>query len=196
MESLSAWGSVLTRLSVRCPLCGVGEFEYVETLYDVPGAGKVLLVSGSCNHCGYRFVDLDYVEYSGPIRITFRAEDGDDVTHTLIIRGKYARIKSPELGFELEPGSASMPMVLTLEGLLDLVEDYANKMLMLEPDKADAIREFINRVGKARVEGGFTIIVEDWAGKSAIIPRRERSVVLEKALLDGGEYGGGEKPNG
>lgn len=196
MEGVSAWGSILTRAVVRCPLCSVGEFEYTETLYEVPGAGGVLIVSGSCNYCGYRFVDVDYVEYGGPIRITFRAEDGDDVSHTLIIRGKYARISSPELGFELEPGSASMPMIFTLEGLLELVEEYASKMLMLEPDKAGAIREFLDRVSRARAEGGFTIIVEDWAGRSAVIPRKGRGVVVEKMSPDGGEDRSGEKPKG
>ena len=177
---------------VRCPLCNVGDFEYLETLYDVPSAGKVLLVSGYCNHCGYRFVDVDYVELSRPVRFVFRAVDQEDVVHTIVVRGKYAVIKSPDLGFELEPGSAAMPMIMTLEGLLDMVEDYAIKMLALEPDKADAINRFVERVRRAREEGGFTIVVEDLSGKSAVIPRKGRGVEIEELPVPGSQQGDGQ----
>jgi len=163
-----------------CPACGLKTFYFVEYLHETPYFGPVLISSGRCSNCGYRHFDLEYGETGRSTRITFKPKDGEDVAKTLIARSKTCSIKSPDLGFELEPGPSAEPFVSTLEGFLHRVIDYAERMKTLTGD--EKIDEFISRVRKAIEAGGFAIVLEDPLGKCAIIPRSKDAEITVEYL--------------
>ncbi|MGC9118316.1 MAG: ZPR1 zinc finger domain-containing protein [Thermoproteus sp.] len=171
--------SVLTQTVTRCPVCGANTFNYTEFLYDAPYFGNIVVSTGFCRTCGYRFFDVDYAESGNPTRVVFKAEDGDDVSKSLLIRSKTGSVRSPDLGFSLEPGPQAEPFVTTVEGLLYRALDYAERLKVLEPESAQRVDEFMERVRKAIEAGGFTLIVEDPLGKSVVVPRRPELVRIE-----------------
>ncbi|MCI4464625.1 MAG: ZPR1 zinc finger domain-containing protein [Thermoproteus sp.] len=171
--------SILVQTVTRCPVCGAEAFSYTEFLYETPYFGNVVVSTGFCRSCGYRFFDVDYAESGNPTRVIFKAENGEDVSKSLVVRSKTGSIKSPDLGFSLEPGPHAEPFVTTVEGLLYRALDYAESLKALEPESARRVDEFIEAVQRAIDSGGFTLIVEDPLGKSVIIPRRPETVKIE-----------------
>ncbi|RFA96821.1 ZPR1 zinc finger domain-containing protein [Pyrobaculum aerophilum] len=171
--------SVIFGGEVTCPACGAKTFRYTELLYETPFFGNVLIQSGFCSSCGYRLFDIDYAEVGRPTRIVFTALDGVDVAKSFLIRSKTGSISSPDLGFTLEPGTHGEPMITTVEGFLYKVVDYAERLKVLEPESADKVDQFIQKVYKKIDEGGFTLVVEDPLGKSLILPYRQESVRIE-----------------
>ena len=171
--------SVVFSTEATCPVCGAKTFRYVEVLYDTPFFGNVLIQSGYCQTCGYRFFDIDYAEVGRPTRVIFTAQDGTDVAKSFLIRSKTGTIYSPDLGFTLEPGSHGEPMITTVEGFLYKVIDYAERLKVLEPEGRERVDQFIQRVYRKIEEGGFTLVVEDPLGKSLVIPYREGTARVE-----------------
>jgi len=78
-------------------------------------------------------------------------------------------------------------MITTVEGFLYKVVDYAERLKVLEPEKADVVDAFIQRVYEKIENGGFTLVVEDPQGKSFISPYRPDTVQVE--YLDEGQAG-------
>lgn len=179
-EDRRSGATILAQTTARCPVCGAATFYYTEFLYEAPYYGNIVVSVGVCRTCGYKFFDVDYVEAGNPTRIIFKAEDGDDVAKSIVVRSKTGAIKSPDLGFSLEPGPQAEPFVTTVEGVLYRALDYAESLKVLEPESSEKVDDFIKRVQRAIDTGGFTLIVEDPLGKSLIIPRRPDSVRIER----------------
>ncbi|ACB39118.1 ZPR1 zinc finger domain-containing protein [Pyrobaculum neutrophilum] len=171
--------SVVYSGEVTCPVCGAKTFRYVELLYETPFFGNVLIQSGYCSSCGYRYFDVDYAEVGRPTRVVFKPRDGLDVAKSLLIRSKTGTVYSPDLGFTLEPGTHGEPVITTVEGFMYKVVDYAERLKTLEPENAARVDQFIETVYRKVEEGGFTLIVEDPFGKSFIQPYRPETVVVE-----------------
>jgi len=171
--------AVLIAEETRCPACRSRAFRYQELLYDMPHFGNVLVETGYCSVCGYRLFDIEYADVGRPTRIIFAARDGEDVARSYLIRSKTGTVYSPDLGFSLEPALGGEPMIITVEGLLYRVADYAEKLKVLEPGSAQRVDEFIRRVYRAIESGGFTLVVEDPLGKSLIKPYRPESIRVE-----------------
>lgn len=171
--------SVVTQIVTRCPACGAETFHYTEFLYEAPYYGNLVVSVGVCKSCGYRFFDVDYADAGSPTRVVFKAENGMDVAKSLLVRSKTGSIKSPELGFSLEPGLHGEPFITTVEGFLMKTIDYAESLRALEPESADKVDEFIRKVQRAIEEGGFTLVIEDPQGKSLVIPWRPETVRVE-----------------
>lgn len=169
----------------KCPVCGRNTLHIVETLYEDPVFGQLILYSQQCSSCGFRRVDIQYLEFRGPSRLVYVAEDADDVYKTYIFRSSTATIKSPELGIEISPGPDAEAMITTVEGLLLRMLDVAEQMEVLnEGDDAviSKLREFKDRVSSALMgKLRFTIIIEDPYGNSTIKPPsgREGKVHVE-----------------
>lgn len=171
--------SVLFSAEITCPACGNKSLRYVELLYDTPFFGNVLIQTGHCHNCGYRFTDVEYAEVGRPTRVIFTPRDGDDVAKSFLIRSKTGTVYSPDLGFTLEPGSHGESYITTVEGFLYKVIDYAERLKTLEPEKSDVVDSFIEKVYRKIEEGGFTLVVEDPLGKSFISPYRSDTVRVE-----------------
>jgi ZPR1-related zinc finger protein len=171
--------SIVFSSETTCPVCGAKAFRYVELLYETPFFGNVLIQTGHCQNCGYRLFDVEYAEVGRPTRVVFTAKDGLDVAKSFLIRSKTGTIYSPDLGFSLEPGLQGEAFITTVEGFMYKVIDYAERLKLLEPEKAERIDRFIETVYNKIEEGGFVLIVEDPLGKSLVVPYRQESVKIE-----------------
>ncbi len=174
---------------VKCPICG-RDIVVEEYLYDMPLVGKVLISSGKCKYCGYKWSDVRLAEPRGPRRIIYRVEKPGD-ENTVIIRASTASIKIPELGVEITPGPAAKGYITTIEGLiLDILEK--TEFLCSEPDAPEKeCREKIELLKKAR-DGKiqYTVIIEDPEGVSAILSEKARIEPVEKTEEDREELPG------
>ncbi len=177
-----SFGKLLYRGIEKCPVCGVESLEVSELLYEIPNFGNIILYSYRCSSCGYRHVDLQYLEAKRWKTYKYIIRDDRDVTETMIFRSKTCRIRSPDLGFSIDPGIAAEAFITTVEGLLYKVLDFAERMLVLtdSEEEKERIREFMNKV-KMALEGKitFTLILEDPYGNSLIKPPRGREDRLE-----------------
>ncbi len=180
------FGEVLYRAIERCPICSNETLEVIELLYQVPFFGNLILYSYTCRVCGYRHVDIQYLEEKRWRILRYPVEDEKDVTETLIFRSKSCSVYSPELGFSIDPGIMAEAFITTVEGLLYKVLDYADRMIsLLEESSRDKVEEFKTRVQKA-LQGKlkFTIVLEDPLGNSLIKPPkgRESKLMLESLI--------------
>jgi len=149
-----------------------------EYLYEMPLVGKVLIASGTCNYCGYRFSDVRLAEPREPRKIVYNVEKPGD-ENALVIRASTASIKIPELGVEITPGPASRGYITTIEGIiLDVIEK--TKFLCSSPDAPKkTCDEKIKELEDARnVAKPFTIIIIDPDGVSAVISDRVKIIPL------------------
>jgi len=162
---------------IECPTCRT-RMMIEEYLYEMPLVGKVLIASGTCNYCGYRFSDVRLAEPREPRKIVYNVEKPGD-ENALVIRASTASIKIPELGVEITPGPASRGYITTIEGIiLDVIEK--TKFLCSSPDAPKkTCDEKIKELEDARnVAKPFTIIIIDPEGVSAIISDRAKIIPL------------------
>ena len=162
---------------IECPTCRM-RMMIEEYLYEMPLVGKVLIASGTCNYCGYRFSDVRLAEPREPRKIVYNVEKPGD-ENALVIRASTASIKIPELGVEITPGPASRGYITTIEGIiLDVIEK--TKFLCSSPDAPKkTCDEKIKELEDARnVAKPFTIIIIDPEGVSAIISDRVKIIPL------------------
>ncbi len=158
---------------IDCPMCR-RKVVVEEYLYDMPMVGKVLIASGSCRYCGYRFSDVRLAEPREPRRIIYRVEKPGD-ENALVIRAGTASIEIPELGIEITPGPASRGYITTVEGIiLDVLEK--TKFLCSSPDapKENCERKLRELMEARNVVRPFTLIIVDPEGVSAVLSDKAR----------------------
>ncbi len=168
----------LGEMAVRCPSCGREELVLEDYLYDVPHVGRVILTSGRCRHCGYKFNDIRLAEARHPRRLVLRVEGPDDL-NALVVRASSSSILIPELGLEMKPGPASQGFITTVEGVLARFLEA----LHVACSSPDADREACKRKEAEIVEAmrgrrSFTLVLEDPEGVSTVAS----SKVVEEPL--------------
>jgi zinc finger protein len=80
--------------SVECPVCG-RSMKVEDYLYEVPRIGKVIISTGRCSYCGYRWSDVRLAEPRKPRKIIYRVEKPGD-ENALIVRASSASRPCPE----------------------------------------------------------------------------------------------------
>jgi len=163
--------------TVKCPICGKKSMRIKIFLYDMPFFGKVVLESGKCSECGFKWSDVGLLEATKPKRIIVRVKRPKDL-NALVIKAAPATIRIPELGVEIFPGPAAPGYITTIEGVLQRVIDHAPSECL---DKSNPCNERIKTIKKA-MDGHvtFTMVVEDPSGRSAV--RGEGIEVVEEDL--------------
>lgn len=154
-----------------CPSCG-NESLKVEELYDeIPGLGKAVLMSMSCKNCGMRAYHEVPLEERGIKRIEYRVMDERGL-RARVIRSPTGKIRIPELGLELSPGSRPVGFVTNVEGVLQRFLEVAEQLASVAEEGSKSNAEEAVRKIRSAMEGEaeFTVIIEDELGNSAIIP--------------------------
>lgn len=156
---------------IKCPVCNTN-LCVEEFLYDMPLAGKVILSSGRCRRCGYRWSDVRLAEPRGPRKIVYKVDKPGD-ENAIVVRASTAAIAIPELGIEIKPGPAALGFITTIEGLImDIIGK--TKFLCSEPDAPlNECRKKLELLNKAR-DGlvKYTVILIDPEGVSAIVSEK------------------------
>jgi len=166
----------------RCPVCGRHGLKIEDYLYDMPLIGEIILSTGKCNYCGYRYNDVRIVEAKSPQRIIYKAEGPDDL-NALVVRASTATIKIPELGGEIKPGPMAQGYITTIEGVLHMFKDIAEFLCSSSEINEKACKEKLKWLDDA-INGKvkFTLVIEDPEGVSMVISRRKKPLIesLEK----------------
>ncbi len=162
---------------VKCPICGEKSISVKIFLYDMPYFGKVVLESGKCSKCGFKWSDVGLLETTRPKRITVKVKGPKDL-NALVIKAAPATIKIPELGIEIFPGPAAPGYITTVEGVLQRVIDHAPSECL---DKSNPCYERIEVIRRA-MNGNvtFTLIIEDPSGRSVV--KGEETEISEEEL--------------
>ncbi len=170
--------------TIECPICG-HNFKVEEFLYDMPLVGKIIISSGKCGNCGYRWNDVRLAEVKGPRKIVVEVRDPNDV-NALVVRSSTASIVIPELGVEITPGPASLGYITTIEGVLLDVLDKVNFLCEEGEASPETCAEKKKMIEKARNgEIPFTFILIDPEGASTIVSDKARILPLEKKEEEG-----------
>jgi len=151
----------------KCPVCG-GEMVFTEYVHRIPYYETILITTGECRSCGFKYRDVGLVEQKEPRRIIYRVErPGDE--RALLIRSSGSRVLIPEFNLSIEPGPFSQGFITTIEGL---IEDFIEKTEYLcsdEREKEAECRVLLEELNKAK--NGlvkYTVIIEDEKGLSDI----------------------------
>jgi len=153
---------------IDCPRCG-DKLEVSDYIYEIPLVGKVLISTGKCSSCGYKYSNARAMESHGPQKLTVKVDEPDDL-NILVIRASSAAIRMPELGVEIKPGPAAQGYITTIEGVLN----RALEVLMLLKDDPEVNREEWQKRKNDLEEAikgkkKFTFIIEDPQGVSRIV---------------------------
>ncbi len=169
-------------MKVRCPACGVRELEITDYLYDAPLVGLLLLSSGRCGSCGYKYSDVRMAEGGEPEMLEVKVERPEDL-NVLVIKSSTATLEIPELGVKITPGPASQGFITTVEGILHRVLEVL-EVLCSDPsaDKKECDRRR-GELEKA-LEGAmpFTLVITDPDGASKVVRDEESKEKLYRAL--------------
>jgi len=178
MEYLRDHGVFLQKIGemeTRCPACGSRGLVIEDYLYDMPGVGRVILSTGKCRFCGYRYTDVRVAEAKEPRRIIYRVEGLEDL-NALVIRASTATIRIPEIGAEMKPGPAAQGFITTIEGVLHMFRDVLEFLCRDRKDRVCAEKlEWLNRAIDGKEE--FTLIIEDPDGVSVIKGKSKEPVI-------------------
>lgn len=169
--------------TANCPVCEcVMEFNWETT--EIPHFGEAMIIAGFCQ-CGFRHSDTILLSQKEPARYTLEVRDLDDLD-ARVIRSSSGTIRVPELGVDIEPGSASESYISNVEGVLDRIKGvviFATNSARGagELDKASRGEQILEHIEMAR-QGQFklTFMIEDPLGNSAIASEK----AIKSSLTD------------
>jgi zinc finger protein len=154
-----------------CPVCGAHLF-LIFYATEIPYEGEILIQTQMCKNCFYKNTSIQRTEGLAPIETSLEILDGNDL-NVVVYRSPGAKVSIPEIGVEIEPGTASNGDITTVEGLLMAIRD---QMIFIS-DSADdeerfsEIMETINSVLDGRGPR-ITIHIDDPKGISKIVSYR------------------------
>ncbi len=164
----------LGEATINCPVCGSKSLKIIDYLYDVPLVGKVILTTGKCNKCGYKYNDVRLVETNPPRKIVLKVDNQDDL-NALVVKASSASVYIPEKGLEMIPGPASQGFITTIEGLLERFKE-AVETACKDPDankeECNKLLKWLDEAKEGRTS--FTVIIVDPEGVSTIVSPKAR----------------------
>ena len=155
-----------------CPSCSKGKLRIQSMLYSVPFFNELAMFSMECPECGFRHSDVFSAEQRKPSRFTMHV---DDVSHlnVRVVRSGSCTYRFPEWGIDVEPGPTAESFITNIEGILyrvRLVVETAGNFADLDSEKQRAAEILDEMKAALRGEYPFTLIMEDPAGVSGILP--------------------------
>ena len=159
-----------------CPICFSNEgLKMTVHIDEIPYFGEHTQITLACESCGWRRTDFIPAESKGSIgnRISIAA----NTLNARVIRGSNGTIRIPELGLEVEPGTASSGYISNVEGVLIRFRDTIQ---MLErsfdkskdpPEEKERIDFLLNSLEASLCgeETNFSLVILDPMGHSGIL---------------------------
>ena len=169
-------------LGLSCPICGKGNLVVRSMIYSVPFFNELAMFNMVCPECGFSHNDVFSSEQRKPNRFTLYVND-ISLLNVRVVRSSSGTYRFPEWGIDVEPGPAADSFITNVEGLLyrvrSVVETAAN-FSDAESEKKRA-SEIIQQMESAlKGEFPFTLIIEDPAGVSGILPDDMTLVKIEE----------------
>lgn len=132
-------------------------------LTKIPHYKEVVVMSFSCNECGYQNNELQsggQVSARG-IKLTLTVEEANDLNRQ-VVRSDYTSVKIVELDFEI-PSKSQKGDVTTVEGVIDraiagLEQDQVQRRID-HPEVAKQLDDFIEKLRQLkRIDKPFTLV--------------------------------------
>ncbi|UCE09709.1 MAG: ZPR1 zinc finger domain-containing protein [Candidatus Thorarchaeota archaeon] len=155
-----------------CPACEVGHLKVHSMLYSVPFFNELALFTMECPDCNFSHNDVFSAEQRRPRRWTLRVDEKSKL-YIRVVRSGSGTVRLPEFGIDIEPGPAAESYISNVEGVLlrtrPVVESAIN-FAESETQKKRG-RELLTEIDLAIAgEHSFTLVIEDPAGVSGILP--------------------------
>ncbi len=169
-------------LGTLCPICGKGKLIVRSIIYNVPFFNELAMFNMTCPKCGFSHNDVFSAEQRKPSRFTLYVDDVS-LLNVRIIRSSSGTYRFPEWGIDVEPGPAADSFITNIEGLLyrvrSIVETAAN-FSEIKSEKERAFEILQQMESASNGEFSFTLIMEDPAGVSGILPEDMTLVKIEE----------------
>lgn len=139
-------------------------------LTRIPYYKNVVVMSFSCEHCGYENNELQAggALAERGVRWELRVEDAADLNRQ-VVKSDYTCVRIPSIDFEI-PAQSQKGEVTTVEGIISravagLTQDQATRRLQ-HPADARAIDDYVERLDSLRhtAAGPWTLELEDISG--------------------------------
>ncbi|KAH8093768.1 zf-ZPR1-domain-containing protein [Cristinia sonorae] len=145
-----------------CGSCGHPSDTIIKKL-NIPYFKDVLIMSTSCQHCGYRDSEVKSGSAISPLgkKITLKVEDREDLSRD-ILKSESCGVTIPEIDLVLQSGTLGGRFT-TLEGILDQVyEELSEKVFVDAKADGGAYETFLEKLKAVKnVDMPFTLILDD-----------------------------------
>ncbi|KXH74637.1 MAG: hypothetical protein AM326_09765 [Candidatus Thorarchaeota archaeon SMTZ-45] len=165
-----------------CPSCDKAKLRVRSLLYSIPFFNELAMFSMQCPLCNFSHNDVFSAEQRKPARFTLHV-DNPELLRARVVRSGSGTFRLPEFGIDVEPGPAAESFITNVEGVLQRtmsVVETAIDFAEQPEEKAKGVE--ILKMMDLAIEGEFrfTLVIEDPAGVSGIIPDDMSKVKYEE----------------
>ncbi|MHA1481106.1 MAG: ZPR1 zinc finger domain-containing protein [Candidatus Thorarchaeota archaeon] len=173
-------------LTLHCPMCDSGKLIVNSMLYSVPYFNELAMFTMKCPSCNFSHNDIFCPEERKPTRWTL-VVDNPDLLRVRVVRSGSGTIRMLEMGIDIEPGPAAEGYISNVEGVLYRARPHVETAVKgaeeaSEKKRGKEVLDMLNQAIKG--EFTFTLVIEDPAGVSGILPDDLRLVKREELSLE------------
>ncbi|UCH03963.1 MAG: ZPR1 zinc finger domain-containing protein [Candidatus Thorarchaeota archaeon] len=159
-------------LSVTCPSCEEGLLDIKSILYSVPYFNELAMFTMTCPKCNFSHNDVFSAEQRPPMRRVLNV-DRRDLMQTRVVRSGSGTIRMPDFGIDVEPGPNAESFISNIEGVLQRTISVVETAIRFaetdgQREEGTDVLELLQKAVNGEMP--FTLIIEDPAGVSAILP--------------------------
>lgn len=167
---------------IRCPVCNEGNLSVRSVLYPVPFFNQLVMFMIACPACHFTHNDVFAAEQRRPSRWTLRV-DRPELLDARVVRSGSGTIRLPDFGIDIEPGPTAESFISNAQGVLLRTRPVVEAAVKFADRKEEKKRgrQILSLIDKA-MEGKvpFTLVIEDPAGVSGILPDDMTMVKFEE----------------
>jgi zinc finger protein len=156
----------------ECPACKKESMTVKSMVYPIPYFNELIIFVMKCSECKFTQKDIFSVEQRPPVRWELLVDDVD-LLKTRVIRSGSGTMRLPDFGIDVEPGPAAEAFISNVEGVVQRMHDVTGiAMRSADTEEQQERGKEIMEKLKEAMEGNlaFTLVIEDPAGVSAILP--------------------------
>ncbi|MHA2080968.1 MAG: ZPR1 zinc finger domain-containing protein, partial [Candidatus Thorarchaeota archaeon] len=173
-------------LGIVCPSCNDANLLMRSMLYSIPFFNELAMFSMECPSCNFSHNDVFSAEQRKPARFTLHV-DKPALLSARVVRSGSGTFRLPEFGIDVEPGPTAESFITNVEGVLQRtmsVVETAIKFAEKPEEKANGVEILANMNRAIEGEFPFTLVIEDPAGVSGIIPDDMSQVKIEELSIE------------
>lgn len=159
-------------IAMKCPSCEKGTLLVKSMMYSIPYFNELAFFTLECPECGFYHSDIFSAEQRKPTRFTMYVDDPKHL-RTRVVRSSSGTLHFPEFGIDVEPGPNAESFISNIEGVLLRVKEVVQIAIRSADTKEEKNngKRIVAAIDQAMAgEIGFTMVVEDPAGVSGILP--------------------------
>lgn len=173
-------------LGIVCPSCNEATLLVRSVFYSIPYFNELAMFSMECPSCGFTHNDVFSAEQRKPARFILHV-DNPTLLRSRVVRSGSGTFRLPEFGIDVEPGPAAESFITNVEGVLQRTMSVVETAIGFAEKQEEKARgaEILADMNQA-IEGefSFTLIIEDPAGVSGIIPDDMSKVKIEELSIE------------